>query len=129
MDNNNIEKEIHQELSSADQERLEAYMRMFDRILLYTMAANAMPPEAIDKTINLWDKTIKKMINMDSKTRTNFLESTTQGRLSKFHKEPDGEDLRLYLLKTWKIARKIVTANLINPTDEDDYTNQSEVIE
>ena len=91
MNNKDLEKEIQQELSDVNQERLETYMRMFDRILLYTIAANMVPAEVIQQTIHIWATTIKKIIDSDATGRTQFLEATVQGRIAKLHKEADGE--------------------------------------
>ncbi len=124
MNNKDLEKEIQQELSDVNQERLETYMRMFDRILLYTIAANMVPAEVIQQTIHIWATTIKKIIDSDATGRTQFLEATVQGRLAKLHKEADGEELRLNCLKAWNVAHKIVTANLVGFDEEEIDTGE-----
>lgn len=108
MDN----KEILKILKEADHERVEGYMHMFDRVLLYTLAANTMPEEALRGTIDLWNKVVKKTIDLDANRQTNFLEGTISGRTAKFKRMPDGEEIRLRHLRQWKIAKDIISANL-----------------
>lgn len=114
-----MDKRLHKILKEADQDRVEGYMNMFDRVLLYTLATNTMPSDALKETIELWDKVVKNSINFDAIKRTNTLENSTIGRAAKLHKEPDGECLRLHYLKQWKIARKLIVANLQSESEDD----------
>lgn len=102
--------------------RVGNYMKMFDRILLYNIAVNSMPPEALQETLNIWEKVIKRGINEESASRSEFLESSRQGRKAKYRSEPDGEDLLLNLLEQYEIAKEVIQSNLKKPfeTDDDD---------
>ncbi len=104
--------DIQKQIANSEPERLNGYMGMFDRLLLYNLAVGTMSSEMIDELIEKWEETIKVTIDMESKHRTNFLESTPQGRLSKKQKQPDGEDMRLLFLGTLDTAKQIVTSNL-----------------
>jgi len=112
MDPEEIESELESELEAADMDSVGKFMKMFDRMLLYTLAVNFLPEEAIRGTVDLWDTVIKKNINDDSVNRTEFLESTKPGRLALYKNEPDGEDVRMHFLQQWKTARKVIVANL-----------------
>jgi hypothetical protein len=114
-------KRIKTKVKNADQDRVEGYLRMLDRILLYNMAVNTMPPEILQGIVKLWDKVVLKSIDIDASLRTAYMEGTKLGRVSKLQKEPDGEDLRLHCLDQWKLAKSVVESNLLNPTivDED----------
>ena len=111
---NKKEREVRKLVENADHERVEAYMHMFDRVLLYTLAANMMPKDAIKGTVDLWDTVVRKGIDMDASKRTNFLEGTTLGRAAKLRKEYDGEDVRNHCIEQWRIARNVISANLHN---------------
>ena len=113
-------KEINKRISEVNPNRLEVYQKMFDRILLYNLAANVMPQKEIDRAIKWVDRIVKKTIDVDSENRTNYLQSTKEGRLARISEEPDGEDLRLEFLKTWAIAKDIITSNLKSQSDEDE---------
>jgi len=115
---NKKEREIRKLIESADHERVEAYMHMFDRVLLYTMAANMMPKDAINSTVDLWDTVVKKGIDMDATKRTNFLEGTTLGRAAKLRREYDGEDMRNHCLQQWRVARDVISTNLHSKDNE-----------
>lgn len=107
-----MKEELQQMIRQADPVLMENYMRIFERILLFNIAANMMPTEVIEGSVNLWDKVIKKAINSDASRRTEFLEGTQEGRLAKLQKEPDGEDLRQHCLEQQKITRNVIVANL-----------------
>ncbi len=111
-------------LQNADQERIEGYMKMLDRILLYNLAANIMPDESKQDVIKFWDKVIKKTIDLEVTKRTEFLEGTPVGRIAKYRKEPDGELHRLHCLKHWAMARQVISANL--ERSKEDYGNLGE---
>lgn len=115
MSKNNKLHQLMELLDSADPARINGYMNMFDRVLLYTMAANMLPKEAIESTINLWSKIVKKTIDIDATRRTKFLESTANGRAAKLSKEPDGEDIRLHFLKQLDIAHQAITSQFEPP--------------
>ena len=89
--------------------------------MLYNMAVNTMPPEALQGIVKMWNKVVLKSIDMDASLRTHYLEGTKLGRVAKINEEPDGEELRLHCLDQWKLAKSVVDANLLNPTiiDED----------
>lgn len=110
-------KNIQEILKDSDIQFVGKYMKMFDRILLYTLAVNFLPEDAITGTVNLWDKVIKSGINQEVNGRNEFMENTPAGREAKYQNEPDGETLRLYSIKQWKIARDIITSNLKKPDD------------
>jgi len=42
-----MDKRLQKILKEADQDRVEGYMHMFDRVLLYTLAANTMPSSTL----------------------------------------------------------------------------------
>ena len=115
-------KDLTKKLDNADHERVGQYMKIFDRVLLYTIAVNTMPKESLDATFRLWETIIKRGIDEDSKSRTQFLESYT-GRKAKYQKEPDGEDLRLYCLKQYELARDLIRVNLSNHDQSDEEEN------
>jgi hypothetical protein len=110
-------KNINEKISEADPERLNGYLNLFDRLLLYNLVASTMPPEAIDELVEKWAFAVKSTIDTEVQHRTHFLESTPQGRIAKKQNQPDGEDLRLLFLDTLSTAKQIVTANL--QRDED----------
>jgi hypothetical protein len=110
-------KELQEILKDSDIQFVGKYMKMFDRILLYTLAVNFLPEDAINGTVNLWDKVIKNGINQEVNVRNEFMENTPAGRDAKYHSEPDGETLRLHSVKQWKIARNIIISNLKKPDD------------
>jgi len=110
---------IKKKLASADPDRLNVYIDLFDRLLLYNLAANSIPPEALEEMIKKWEQTVKLTINEEVQLRTDWLESTPQGRLAKKKKQPDGEAWRLLFLQTLDVAKEIVTKNL--QTSEDDF--------
>jgi len=118
MDSKDIQKKLNS--STTDIMRVGNYMKMFDRILLYNIAVNSMPPEALQETLNIWEKVIKRGINEESANRNKFLESSRQGRKAKYRNEPDGEDLMLNLLEQYEIAREVIQSNLKKPFDEED---------
>lgn len=119
--------EIQQKIQEADSERLNGYIEMFDRVLLYNIAAASLPSEVIDELIRRWEKTVKTTIDTESKHRTHFLESTPQGRVARKQDQPDGEDLRLLFLSTLDTAKDIVSHNLqrneedLEEFDPDDF--------
>ena len=115
---NEYEK-IRDALENADHARIEAYLRMLDRILIYNLAVNVMPDEALKGILCLWDKVVKKSIDADATSRTEYLEETSSGRAAKYRSEPDGESLRLHCLKQWKLARQVVDTNLKSGKDTD----------
>lgn len=105
-------QKLLQEVTSVNPDRIESYMRIFDRMLLYTLATNLAPKEVLFQTLDFCDKVVRRGINIESQYRTNYLESTPQGRVSKLQNEPDGEELRLESLRTWNLAKRIIDANL-----------------
>lgn len=113
---------MQKKVSEADPERLKGYIDMFDRLLLYNLAVGSMPGEIIDEMIKKWEQTIKSTINIESKHRTHFLESTPQGRVAKKQQQPDGEDIRLLFLDTLDTAKQIVSRNLQRNEDDDSYS-------
>lgn len=114
-------KDLQQLIAEADHDRLSGYIEMFDRLLLYNLAAATMPPEAIGMLMEKWEQSIKTAINMESSLRTNFLESTPQGRMAKKHNQPDGEDLRLSSNQTLKTAKTILTRNFEHDEKDLDF--------
>lgn len=105
-------EDLSKKLQESDIQQVGQYMKMFDRMLLYTLATNLLPKSALHGTMKLWEKVIKKNIDGDCKNRTEFLETTIEGRKAKYEQEPDGEDMRLHSLKQFEIAREVVHANL-----------------
>lgn len=112
-------KDLQDLVETADHERVEAYMTVLDRILLYRLANKLMPTEDLAQSVNLWSIIIKKGIDMDVVKRTNFLEDTTLGRATKFQKEMDGEEYRLHCLKQLDIAKQVLEHNI--PTKEPEW--------
>ena len=122
-----IPKDIHKRISEADPDRLNGYIDIFDRLLLYNLAAGTLPSEVLDGMIEKWAKTIKTTIDTEAQHRTHFLESTPQGRLARKQQQPDGEELRLLFLNTLDTAKQIVSRNLQrNDEDDSDFENSSE---
>lgn len=117
---------MHKKISEADPERLNGYIGMFDRLLLYNLAVGSMPPEILDEMIEKWSQTIKSTIDTEAQHRTHFLESTPQGRLAKKQDQPDGEALRLLFLETLSTAKQIVSRNLQRNEDDSDFDSSSE---
>ena len=118
---NDLPPHLKARLDKADPERLEGYMRMFDRILLYNLAANMMPPDAMDDVIDFWEKAVKKTIDIDCQKFTQFLQSTPQGRLASITGEQlDGEDMRLRFLGAFDLAHEIIASNVIR-SDGNEY--------
>lgn len=116
---NKKEQEIRDLVENADHERVETYMRLFDRILLYTIASKLIPKEAVQFSLESWNTIVKKGIDFDSTKRTNFLEETVVGRAAQLRDEPDGEEYRLHCLKQYEIAKSVIEANL--RIDDDDF--------
>jgi len=110
-------KELNELLKDSDIQQVGQYMKQFDRMLLYTIAVNSMPKTAVNKTIALWEKVVKRNIDSDAKNRTLFLESTIEGRRAKYNDEPDGETLRIHCLKQLDIAKEVVSSNLFQQID------------
>lgn len=108
-------KSLMQRIEKVNPDRLDGYIKAFDRMLLYSLACSLIPPEALDETIQSWQKAIKKSIDIDVQNRTLFLESTPDGRKAKMVGEPDGEDIRLKFLETMDVAKDIIRTNLIKP--------------
>ncbi len=119
-------KDMRQQISEADPERLNGYIDMFDRLLLYNLAVGTLPAEMLDEMIDKWAQTIKSTIDTEAQHRTHFLESTPQGRLAKKQKQPDGEALRLLFLDTLSTAKQIVTRNLQRDEDSIDFESSPE---
>lgn len=114
-------------IAEVNPERLEAYYRMLDRIILYSLAAHIIPPDAIDTILGIADKVVKKTIDTDSNRQNTFLHENKSGRQARLasqladHKY-DGEAIRLEYLKTWELVKEIAKANLMgphNPSDQD----------
>lgn len=114
-------KKLGKQISKTDPGRLNAYLDLFDKILLYNLAANMLPPNAIDEIIKKWEENIRISINSESTMRTDFLESSIEGRLAKKSNQPDGEQLRLNFLETLDVARNILLRNLKHEKDGFDY--------
>jgi hypothetical protein len=108
-------KELQKRISEVNPERISAYQSMFDRILLYNLATSLLSKEQLESTVDWVDRIVKRTIDVDSQTRTNFLQSTKEGRLARLTDEPDGEDLRLLYLKTWEVTKDLIKSNLIRP--------------
>lgn len=121
-----IPKNMHKKISEADPDRLNGYIGMFDRLLLYNLAVGTMPSEVLDDMIDKWTQTIKETIDTEAQHRTHFLESTPQGRLAKKQNQPDGEDLRLLFSETLDTAKQIVARNL-QRNEDSDFNSNTEV--
>lgn len=118
--------QLKHKIATSDPERLNGYIEMFDRLLLYNMATFMLPPEAIENLLEQWKQIIKSTINTESCMRTHFLESMPQGRLAKKDNQPDGEALRLLFLDTLSTAKQIVARNLQRDEDGIDFESNSE---
>jgi len=111
--------EIQKQIAESDPDRLNVYIDILDRLLLYNLAVNVMSPDMINNLLEQWERSVKSTIDTESRHRTQFLESTPQGRLAKKQKQPDGEDLRLLFLNTLDTAKHIVTRNLQKDEEDD----------
>ena len=120
MDKKQFQDEIKQRIAETDPGRLNGYIDMFDRLLLYNMASSILPPEAIEEMLIRWEQAVKAAINTESCMRTHFLESTPQGRMAKRQKQPDGEDFRQVFSHTLDTAKLILSQNLQHD-DEDNF--------
>lgn len=118
-------KELKKLIEQSDHEKVEAYLHMFDRILLGVIASHLVPEELVNYSLELWEKVIKGGINSESVRRTNFLEETITGRSAKYRKEPDGEEYRLHCLKQLDVAYSLIENN-IKKDSEDKYENEDE---
>lgn len=130
MDRKEQAKKLMEEIGKVNPERIESYLKMYDRLLLYALAANLAPKEALMEMLKNCEMLVKKGIDVESQYRTNFLESTPEGRLATLQNEPDGESTRLESLKTWNLAKEIITANLESfrmPQDEDGFEYNDEI--
>jgi hypothetical protein len=119
-------KSIKTVAKNFDQERVEGYLRMLDRILLYNITVNTMPPEMLQGIIDLWDDIVLKSINIDATMRTHLLEGTKIGRLSKLKEEPDGEEIRMHCINQWKTAKQVVEINLLHPRNSEGEAEDKE---
>jgi len=119
-------KELQKQLEDADMERIGKYTDMFDRILLYTLAVNSMPKAALEGTVDLWEKVVKRGIDGECSRRTDFLEGTRLGRRAKYEKQPDGESMRLEHLKQCAIAKNVIKSNMSQgpPSEENHEENE-----
>ena len=117
---------MHKRISEADPERLNGYIGMFDRLLLYNLAVGSVSPEILDEMIKKWAQTIKTTIDTEAQHRTHFLESPPQGRLAKKQDQPDGEALRLLFLETLSTAKQIVSHNLQRNEDNIGFESSPE---
>lgn len=120
---NDKEKKFQELIEKADHERVEKFISIFDRVLLYTIAAKLIPREAVDYSMQVWDKLIKKCIDLDASTRTKFLEETVAGRTAKFRHEIDGEDIRLHSLTQFEIAKTVIENNMHFHDEDDDFSS------
>jgi len=110
-------------ISKADPKQLEGFIRMFDRVLLYSMASSMFDDDQIEACIGSWTKLIKNIINEDAKRQTELLEGSPSGRLAKYMNQPDGEDVRLWSLRTHKLAEDIIRGNIMGGRHpEDNYS-------
>ncbi len=117
--NDNFTEEMQKKMTEVDPERMGGYIDLFDRLLLYTMAVQIMPPEILEKLLKKWEHIIKATIDMESNIRTTYLEETPHGRSETKHEQPDGEELRLNNLKTLNMAKLILDNNLQSPKEEE----------
>ena len=114
-------KELFKKIAEVNPERLEAYHRMFDRILLYTIAVNTIPSEHIEKIIKNADTIVKKTIDIDSNKLQTILHGTKEGRLARIKEQKDqydGESVRLEYIKVWELVKEIVRGNLKQPEED-----------
>lgn len=120
-----MQEEIKQMLERANYQKVEEYLKILDRILIYNIAVSIIPSEQLDEILGLWSKILKKHVNLDAESRTSMLEGTNIGRLAKVQDVWDGEKLRLYLLDQIEIAKKIAVSNLKHKKqDEDDFSTE-----
>lgn len=76
-----------------------------------------MPPDVIKTIVRNWEKTVKSTISVEANMRTEYLETTPQGRHARRLKHPDGEELRMHYLNTLDVAKNIITLNVCPPDD------------
>jgi len=120
MDKKLPEKQIQKMLSDAPPTAVEAYLRLFDRVLLHSLAVRMLGEEEKEQVLNIWSKAVLKSIDLESSQRTEFMESTPSGRAAKYNEEPDGEAIRLAYLKAYD-AVKFIVKNQISQPDTDDF--------
>lgn len=118
----NIPDKIKKSLRGANREKLDTYLKFFDRILLYNMAANLLPNEAKEDVMQMWTERMKDIIDDECNGFTTYLQETPHGRVvSMLPEQNDGEDMRLSFLKTLNLADDIIRTNLFaSAHDEDD---------
>lgn len=115
------EKQLQSLLENTDHEKIESYIGIFDRILLYTLAASLIPKETVKYSMEIWESLVKKGINLDSTKRTNFLEETVPGRAALLRGELDGEEYRLHCIKHFQVAKSVIENNIrLDETDDGD---------
>jgi len=103
---------------------VESYMRLFDRLLLHSLAIRMLSNEEKDNILDLWSKAVKKSIDVDASKRTDFLESTIPGRAAKYNKEPDGETLRMLHLKAHDAVKKMIIHGLSHSDHFGDFEDE-----
>lgn len=111
-------QEYYEELlADAPSTAVEAYMRLFDRLLLHCIAAQTLSKSDKKSVMSLWNKAVLRSIDAESTQRTDFMESTSLGRMAKYHEEPDGEDIRLTYLKAHHAAKTMIQHSIIDGGD------------
>jgi len=112
------QKELISKAQNVDQTRLDAYMRMFDRVLLFIVAAKTMQREELNRAMDTWDMLVRRSIDSDVQSRTNILEGTPMGRVAKLKQEEDGEEYRLDSLEILGIAHGLISRKLKELKDD-----------
>ena len=117
----NIPDKISNSLRSANREKLDSYLKFFDRILLYNMAAHLLSDDIKENIVQMWSDRMKDIINDECNGFTTYLQETSHGRLvSMLPEQNDGEDMRLNFIKTLGVADDIIRTNLFAPTSGED---------
>ena len=119
-----MKKDLDNQIAEVDALRLESYLRLYDRIVLYNLIAQLMSDENIKESINKWELIVKRSIDEDAQARTDFLESTSTGRLAKMHHVKDGESIRLEALQICNIAKMVIQQGLLELKPGDDWKTE-----
>lgn len=103
--------------------KIETYLNMFDRILIYNMVTQFMSQDQISTLISFWNSIILKTIDLEAQGLTEFVEGDPRGRALVAQKcISDGEEHRLDCLKQLIMAKSVIEANL-KPKDQNDLND------
>lgn len=108
-------KEILERLQKCNQERVQLYLDVLDKIFIRAMVAKILDKESIDEILNFWKTRMLEEIDVESTNRTNFLMDTTLGRILSNKKGfDDGESVRLSSLEAMDVAKDIAERDFLS---------------